>query len=54
MLIQVIQTRNIIKKTNKEITKHSVHPIFGNYQKINILGKPCHPWDYCGKTEDLK
>lgn len=29
------------------ITKHSVHPYYGNYIKVDENGNTCHPWQYC-------
>lgn len=29
------------------IEKHSVHPIYGNYKKVNSINKKCMPWDDC-------
>lgn len=41
-----------------EIKKHSVHPTFGNYEKLDAFGFACQPWDYCPpkkeKAEDEK
>ena len=29
------------------IEKHSVHPRYGNYKKIDSKGRTCEPWDSC-------
>lgn len=29
------------------IKKHSVHPIYGNYQKVNSDLERCSPWESC-------
>lgn len=37
------ECHNIIK----EIEKHSVHPEYGNYIKIDNYGNKCEPWNSC-------
>lgn len=34
------------------IEKHSVHPIYGNYTKVDNLGYTCQPWDACKHKDD--
>jgi hypothetical protein len=35
----------------EEISKHSIHPVYGNYEPKHIeLGLQCQPWDSCRKT----
>lgn len=29
------------------IEKHSVHPNYGNYKKVDFTGRKCQPWDAC-------
>lgn len=29
------------------ITKNSVHPIYGNYKKVNSNLERCSPWESC-------
>lgn len=29
------------------IEKHSVHPVYGNYKKIDSEMKKCEPWQAC-------
>lgn len=29
------------------IEKHSIHPTYGNYKKLNTQGYRCQPWDDC-------
>lgn len=29
------------------IEKHSVHPIYGNYKKLDSDMKKCEPWQAC-------
>lgn len=29
------------------VEKHSVHPYYGNYKKIDSKGRACAPWDSC-------
>lgn len=31
----------------KTIEKHSVHPVYGNYRKIDSDMKKCEPWQAC-------
>lgn len=31
----------------KVIEKHSVHPIYGNYKKIDSNQDRCSPWEAC-------
>jgi len=43
IIISIIATFMIIN----HIEKHSVHPVYGNYQKISLKGFSCQPWDSC-------
>jgi len=31
----------------KTIEKHSVHPVYGNYKKVDSELKKCEPWKAC-------
>lgn len=33
--------------TVNTIEKHSVHPLYGNYQKFNADLERCSPWESC-------
>ena len=35
------------KRIIANIEKHSVHPEYGNYKKVNSKGFTCGPWDAC-------
>ena len=37
----------ISKRIIAHIEKHSVHPEYGNYKKVNSKGFTCDPWDAC-------
>jgi hypothetical protein len=46
-LIIVNKIEKSSKLTHELILKNSVHPIYGNYNKISADRKACSPWDYC-------
>lgn len=51
ILTQIIITLLAVGVTysyiQKCVEKHSVHPIYGNYQKHDSKGRTCEPWDSC-------
>lgn len=51
LLIQIFVLLLIGFYIVSEIQKHSVHPIYGNYEpKVDKFGLTCEPWDSCKQT----
>ena len=46
-LSQIGITFYMNKRIIANIEKHSVHPEYGNYKKVNSKGFTCDPWDAC-------
>jgi hypothetical protein len=49
IIIAIFTTGFTCFYVQKQIEKHSVHPIYGNYKKFDSEGRTCQPWDSCPK-----
>jgi hypothetical protein len=47
IIITLLATGVTYSYIEKCVEKHSVHPIYGNYIKLDSKDRKCQPWDSC-------